>query len=84
MSRILPYPLLWVALLAMWLLLSDSLAPGQWLLGAVVATLASLAMRRLQPPRPAVDIEAPPKTAVKRNHGRCTAMRDSVAGLRSD
>jgi multicomponent K+:H+ antiporter subunit E len=51
MSRILPYPLLWVALLAMWLLLSDSLAPGQWLLGAVVATLASLAMRRLQPPR---------------------------------
>lgn len=54
MNRILPYPLLWLALLAMWLLLNDSLAPGQWLLGAAVATLACLAMRRLQPPRPKI------------------------------
>jgi multicomponent K+:H+ antiporter subunit E len=40
MRRIFAYPLLWLALLAMWLLLMGSLAPGQVLLGIVIASLA--------------------------------------------
>ena len=36
MKRALAYPLLWLALFAMWLLLNDSLAPGHLLLGAVI------------------------------------------------
>ena len=52
MKRLLPYPLLWLALLAMWLVLNGSLAPGQVLLGVVIATFASWTMRRLEPPKP--------------------------------
>jgi len=51
MRRILPYPYLTLALLVMWLLLQQSLAPGQILLGGVVAILASLAMAALTPQR---------------------------------
>jgi len=40
MSRIFAYPLLWIALVAMWLVLTGSLAPGQILVGIVVASLA--------------------------------------------
>ena len=54
MSRILPYPLLTVALLAMWLLLQQSASAGHLLLGSVVAVGASLAMAALQPERPRV------------------------------
>jgi multicomponent K+:H+ antiporter subunit E len=50
-SRVLPYPLLWLALLAMWLVLNGSVAPGQLVLGAAIATLACLAVRRLDPPK---------------------------------
>jgi multicomponent K+:H+ antiporter subunit E len=46
----LPQPLLSATLLALWLLLNGSLAPGQWLLGALFAWLLPLALRRLQPP----------------------------------
>ncbi len=52
MNRILPYPLLWLALVAMWLALTGSLAPGQILLGAIIATLACLSVQRLEPPKP--------------------------------
>lgn len=52
MRRVFPYPLLWVSLLAMWLALNSSIAPGQVLLGALIATFASLAVRRLEPPKP--------------------------------
>lgn len=52
MSRFLPYPLLWLALLAMWLALNNSLAPGQILLGALIATVSCWAVRRLEPPKP--------------------------------
>ncbi|PWG02301.1 Na+/H+ antiporter subunit E [Sphingosinicella humi] len=45
----LPYPLLALALLAMWLLLNQSLAPGQLVLGGAVALFASRAMAALQP-----------------------------------
>ncbi|RYE88264.1 MAG: Na+/H+ antiporter subunit E [Hyphomicrobiales bacterium] len=51
MSRLLPYPLLWVALLAMWLTLNASVSLAQVLLGAVVATLGCWAVRKLQPPK---------------------------------
>jgi len=45
----LPYPLLTLALLAMWLLLTQSVSPGQVILGLAVALLASWAMAALQP-----------------------------------
>lgn len=51
MSRILPYPLLTLALLLMWLLLT-SFSAGQLLLGAVIATAASRVMAALQPSKP--------------------------------
>jgi multicomponent K+:H+ antiporter subunit E len=50
----LPYPLLWLALLAMWLMLSGSLNPGQLLLGAIVASLACWAVVALEPPKPRI------------------------------
>ena len=54
MKRIVPYPLLTLALLAMWLLLNQSMSPGQILLGGAVAIGASLAMRALRPETPGV------------------------------
>lgn len=47
MNRILPYPVLAVGLLIMWLLLQQSLAFGQILLGLVVAMFACLATASL-------------------------------------
>ena len=52
MKRLLPYPLLWLALLAMWLALNNSVAPGHLLLGAAIATLACWTVVRLEPPKP--------------------------------
>lgn len=49
MSRVLPYPILSAALLALWLLLNESLSPGQILLGSVVAVGAGKAMGALRP-----------------------------------
>ncbi len=54
MTRWLPYPLLALALLTMWLLLNQSLAPGQLLLGAAVALFASRAMAALKPEKPRI------------------------------
>ncbi len=53
MRRWLPHPILAFALLAMWLLLNQSLSPGHILLGSVVAALAShgLAALRMEPVR---------------------------------
>lgn len=51
MSRVLPYPLLTVALLLTWLLLT-SFSVGQFLLGSLVAVAASRAMAALQPSKP--------------------------------
>ena len=50
MNRWLPYPLLSLALLAMWLLLNESLAPAHWLLGAALALAGGRVLARLQPP----------------------------------
>jgi multicomponent K+:H+ antiporter subunit E len=49
MSRLIPYPLLAIALLVMWLLLTQSFSPGQVLLGAIVAILGTRTTRALQP-----------------------------------
>jgi multicomponent K+:H+ antiporter subunit E len=51
MNRVLPYPFLTAALLLTWLLLT-SFSPGQFLLGAIVATAAARAMTPLQPSKP--------------------------------
>jgi multicomponent K+:H+ antiporter subunit E len=50
--RFFPYPLLFVSLLAFWLLLAGSLAPGQILLGAAIAGAGCWAVAGLEPPRP--------------------------------
>jgi multicomponent K+:H+ antiporter subunit E len=49
MRRWLPHPLLSLSLLAMWLLLNQSLALGQFILGSAVALLAAQAMAALRP-----------------------------------
>ena len=54
MSRILPYPLLSLGLLALWLLLQQSVELGHILLGAVIAVMAGRAMAALQPDRPRI------------------------------
>jgi multicomponent K+:H+ antiporter subunit E len=51
MKRLLPYPLLWALLVAMWLVLNETIAIGQWLLAGVVALVAVLALRLLQAPQ---------------------------------
>lgn len=54
MSRLVPYPVLAVSLLVMWLLLQQSLSAGQLLLGSVIAFIACQATAALQPDRPRV------------------------------
>lgn len=53
MSRLLPYPLLTAALLAMWLLLNGPSA-GHVLLGGVIAIAASHVTAALQPDKPRI------------------------------
>ncbi len=52
MKRWLPYPLTSAALLVMWLLLNQTLYPGHWLLGAVLAIVIPLMARPLRPVPP--------------------------------
>jgi multicomponent K+:H+ antiporter subunit E len=44
-------PLVWLGLLAIWLLLNGSIAPGQIILGAIVATFACWTALPLAPPK---------------------------------
>lgn len=53
MNRLLPYPLLWLGLLLMWLLLSG-FNLGQLLLGIVVATFACWMVSLIGPPKPRI------------------------------
>lgn len=53
MRRLLPYPLLSAALLAMWLLL-NGLSPGHVILGTVIAIAAAKAMTALEPAKPRI------------------------------
>lgn len=51
MTRLLPFPLLFVSLLAMWLLLNQTLSLGHILLGSVLSICLSWGMVALQPER---------------------------------
>ncbi|HEX2795931.1 MAG TPA: Na+/H+ antiporter subunit E [Immundisolibacter sp.] len=51
MRRLLPSPLLSAALLLIWLLLNDTLAPGQALLGVLLSLALPLLSDRLRPER---------------------------------
>lgn len=50
MRRWLPYPALSASLMVIWLLLNQTLAPGQFLLGAVLGIALGGVFRRLEPP----------------------------------
>jgi multicomponent K+:H+ antiporter subunit E len=58
MNRWLRHPLVFLSLLAMWLLLNQSLAPGQVLLGAALALGGTALVARLQPPRGRIRVAA--------------------------
>lgn len=45
-QRVLPHPLISLVLLLVWLVLAGSLAPGQWLLGGLLAIVLPLMTRR--------------------------------------
>lgn len=49
MKRLLPFPLISLCLLAMWLWLSQSVAPGPILLGSLFALMGGWLLRLLQP-----------------------------------
>lgn len=49
MKRWLPYPIVSAILLGIWLLLAQSIAPGEVLLGGILAILIPLAVSGLQP-----------------------------------
>lgn len=57
MSRIVPYPLFTLGLVGLWLLLNQSVSPGQILLGFAVALLAAWSLT-------ALDLQLPRVTAV--------------------
>ncbi|CAH1652675.1 putative K(+)/H(+) antiporter subunit E [Hyphomicrobiales bacterium] len=50
MRRVLPYPLISLLLLVMWLILNQSVSPGQFLLGGICALLGPLVLTRLDVP----------------------------------
>jgi multicomponent K+:H+ antiporter subunit E len=50
MKRWLPFPLLWALLVAMWLVLHETTAPGHVVLGGAIALLAVWVLRALQEP----------------------------------
>lgn len=50
MTRLMPYPILSAVLLAMWLLLNQSLSPGHVLLGCIVGVAGGLVISTLQIP----------------------------------
>lgn len=50
MTRVLPYPFLSAFLLAMWLLLNQSVSPGHILLGSIIGMVGGLAISSLQIP----------------------------------
>jgi multicomponent K+:H+ antiporter subunit E len=51
MTRLLPFPLVSVGLLGLWLLLNQALTPGQILLGVALALAGGWALAALQPPK---------------------------------
>jgi multicomponent K+:H+ antiporter subunit E len=51
MRRIIPYPLLTLGLLSMWLVLNDSIHPAHVLLGVLMGLAGGAVYARLEPPR---------------------------------
>ena len=51
MKRFIPYPLLTVGLLVMWLMLNDSMDPAHVLLGLLMGLAGGVMYARLEPPR---------------------------------
>jgi multicomponent K+:H+ antiporter subunit E len=51
MTRLLPYPLLAIAFLLLWLLLVESVSPGAILVGSILAVAGSGALAALQAPK---------------------------------
>ena len=51
MNRLLPFPVASAGLLFIWLLLNQTLSPGQIVLGVVVAVVGGWALALLQPPK---------------------------------
>lgn len=51
MTRFIPYPFLSAALLATWLLLTQSFAPGQFFLGILVAVIGGWSLSALDTPK---------------------------------
>jgi len=51
MKSVLPYPLVSASLLLLWVLLNQSLSPGQLVIGCVVAIAGGLILTRLQLPK---------------------------------
>jgi len=49
MTRVLPFPLMSVSVLVMWLVLNQTVSPGHILLGGVVGLVAGWALAKLQP-----------------------------------
>ncbi len=54
MRRWLPFPLLSLCLLAMWLLLNQSVSPGQILLGAILSVIGGWLLRAVQAPKQSI------------------------------
>jgi multicomponent K+:H+ antiporter subunit E len=52
MSRLMPYPLLWLALVLMWLILNGDYGLGQVLLGVIISTVACVVVARLELSKP--------------------------------
>ncbi|MEH6750361.1 MAG: Na+/H+ antiporter subunit E [Paracoccaceae bacterium] len=53
MTRLFPHPMLSAAMVVMWLLLTR-FSPGHLILGTVIATLAGLALARIEPDAPSI------------------------------
>ena len=51
MRSLIPYPLLTMALLLMWIVLNDSVAPGHLVLGLLMGLVGGAVYARLEPPR---------------------------------
>lgn len=54
MRRLLPYPVLFVGLFVMWLLIQQSLGVGQSIMALIIAFFATHAMAALQPEKPRI------------------------------
>jgi multicomponent K+:H+ antiporter subunit E len=58
MTRLIPYPLFSLCLLAIWLLINATLAPAHILLGLALGLIGGLILARLQPPAGRVHLRA--------------------------